>query len=528
MCGRLANDLPPELIQRIFSTSNPLPNLRPSWNVAPTMDVAVVRLHPDSRERHLDLLRWGLVPFNTKDLKSARKPINARSETVASSPMFRAAFAKRRCIVPAAAFYEWRASPSGKKLWGVERSTRPFVARRLNILPPPERMEEKMTTPDDLSRARVRFDQDATLVAVLEMGMSGWLAAATVPGLERQPLKKLAPDADALLRLLHRWRDEAVAAGRDVYRIVLMYEAGRDGFWLARWLRARGVEAHVCHPTSIAVSREHKRAKTDRLDTALLMRALLGWIRGEPGHCRMVVVPTLAEEDARRPNREHEALAAEGTRIINRVRAALFRLGIRGFNPTLKGAAGKLDGLRTPEGEPIPPNTRREMNHELARLAFVREQMKDTAQARAAEIETSPRTPEHRMTRDLARIVGVGAETADMLVREVLSRDLRDRRAVARYAGLTGSPDESGARRRERGLAKAGSARVRRGMIELAWRFLQHQRDSELAAWFRSRVDGGKRKTAMIVALARKLLIMFWQLVHTGELPRGVRLHPAA
>jgi transposase len=154
--------------------------------------------------------------------------------------------------------------------------------------------------------------------------------------------------------------------------------------------------------------------------------------------------------------------------------------------------------------------------------------MKDTAQARAAEIETSPRTPEHRMTRDLARIVGVGAETADMLVREVLSRDLRDRRAVARYAGLTGSPDESGARRRERGLAKAGSARVRRGMIELAWRFLQHQRDSELAAWFRSRVDGGKRKTAMIVALARKLLIMFWQLVHTGELPRGVRLHPAA
>jgi putative SOS response-associated peptidase YedK len=121
MCGRLANDLPPELIQRIFSTSNKLPNLRPSWNVAPTMDVPVVRLHPETRERHLDLLRWGLVPFNTSDLKSARKPINARSETVATSPMFRAAFARRRCLVPAAAFYEWKATPAGKEPFAITR-----------------------------------------------------------------------------------------------------------------------------------------------------------------------------------------------------------------------------------------------------------------------------------------------------------------------------------------------------------------------------------------------------------------------
>jgi len=122
MCGRLANDLPPELIQRIFSTSNPLPNLRPSWNVAPTMDAPVVRLHPETRERHLDLLRWGLVPFNTSDLKSARKPINARSETVATSPMFRAAFARRRCLVPAAAFYEWKATPAGKEPFAITRA----------------------------------------------------------------------------------------------------------------------------------------------------------------------------------------------------------------------------------------------------------------------------------------------------------------------------------------------------------------------------------------------------------------------
>lgn len=168
------------------------------------------------------------------------------------------------------------------------------------------------------------------------------------------------------------------------------------------------------------------------------------------------------------------------------------------------------------------------MHHTFERLAVIRTQMKETAQARDERMKGAIGKSTSEMVRSLAQIVGVGVETADMLVHEVLSRELRDRRAVARYAGLTGSPDESGAKRREKGLAKAGSARVRRGMIELAWRFLQHQRDSELAAWFRKRVDGGKRKTTMIVALARKLLIVFWQLVQTGEIPAGVRLHPTA
>ena len=128
------------------------------------------------------------------------------------------------------------------------------------------------------------------------------------------------------------------------------------------------------------------------------------------------------------------------------------------------------------------------------------------------------------MVRLLARVIGVGIETADMLVQEVLSRKLRDRRAVARYVGLTGSPDESGKRRREKGLAKAGNARVRRGLIQLAWRFLRFQKDSALAQWYRARTEGpkGVRKTTMIVALARKLLIALWRLVMTGEIPVGV------
>src|SRR2546422_11560379 len=189
-----------------------------------------------------------------------------------------------------------------------------------------------------LSRSLVALDQDSTIIAVVEMSQSSWLVAGMLPGIERQPRKKLEPSAERLLGLLHRWRDEAVKAGRKITRIALAFEAGRDGFWLARWLRAHGVEAHVIHPSSVAASREHRRAKTDRLDTELLKRGLLGWLRGERGHCKMVAVPTLAEEDAKRPSRERETLVGEATRIITRGNAAFVRLGIRGFNPKLKAA----------------------------------------------------------------------------------------------------------------------------------------------------------------------------------------------
>jgi transposase len=138
-----------------------------------------------------------------------------------------------------------------------------------------------MTNAHDLSRSLAAFEQDSTLMAVIEMSQSSWLVAGIVPGVERQPLKKLDPDQESLLRLVERWRDEAAKAGCKVTRIAVAYEAGRDGFWLARWLQARGIETYVIHSTSIAVSREHRRAKTDRLDTELLKRAFLGWLRGE-------------------------------------------------------------------------------------------------------------------------------------------------------------------------------------------------------------------------------------------------------
>ena len=381
-----------------------------------------------------------------------------------------------------------------------------------------------MTHVDDLSRCLAAMDENSTLVTVVEMSQSNWLVGGLVPGVDRRPLKKLEPDAPLLLGLLERWRDEAVKAGRTISRIALAFEAGRDGFWLARWLRVRGVEAHVIHSTSVAVSREHRRAKTDRLDTALLMRVFLGWLRGERGHCGMVAIPTIEEEDAKRPHRERESLVSERTRIINRMKSALVRLGIRGFKPELRKASQQLEGLRTPDGMPPLPNTLDEFRRDLARLALVREQIGAIEQTRQERLKQVPETGPHTMVRLLASIVGVGVETADMLVQEVLSRNLRDRRAVARYAGLTGSPDESGSRRREKGLAKSGNARVRRGLIQLAWRFLMFQKESALSRWFYERTEGpaGTRRTTMIVALARKLLIALWRMVTTGEIPAGV------
>jgi len=385
-----------------------------------------------------------------------------------------------------------------------------------------------MANQNDLSRSLVALEQNNTIIAVIEMSLNYWLIAGIVPGVDRHPLKKLNVDEKALLQLLRQWRDEAAKAGHVITRMAVAFEAGRDGFWLARWLRARGVDAHVIHPTSVAVPREHRRAKTDRLDTELLKRAFLGWLRGEPEHCRMAAIPSLQEEDAKRPTRERENLVGERTRIINRTKACLVRFGIRNFKPTLSKAPERLNELCTPEGDLLPPNTLAELRRDMARLRFIIGQINEIEAARLLRLEQARVEGPTAMVRLLARVIGVGIETADMLVHEILSRDLRDRRAVARYAGLTGAPDESGSKRREKGLAKAGNARVRRGMIQLAWRFLLHQKDSALTQWYRARTaSAGRKRKTMIVALARKLLIALWRLATTGEVPTRVVLRAA-
>jgi transposase len=393
---------------------------------------------------------------------------------------------------------------------------------------PPMRKPKRRKPFNDLSRSPTALNVNETLIAVVELSQKTWLIAGIIPGIERQPLKKLEPDENAVLNLLDRWRREAEKAGHKIKRIAVAFEAGRDGFWLARWLRARGIEAHVIHASSVAVPREHRRAKTDRLDTELLKRAFLGWLRGEREHCKMAAIPTIAEDDARRPSRERESLVGEQTRIVNRMKAALARLGIRDFNPKLGKAADRLEDLRTPEGEPIPPNTLSELRRDIDRRRLIMHQIRQVEAARLERLKQATRSGSHAMVRLLARVKSISVETADMLVHEALSRNLRDRRAVARYAGLTSSPEESGNKRREKGLARSGNIRVRRGMIQLAWRFLRFQKDSALARWYRARTDNvpGSRKK-MIVALARKLLIALWQFVREGVVPEGVVFRPA-
>ncbi len=188
------------------------------------------------------------------------------------------------------------------------------------------------------------------------------------------------------------------------------------------------------------------------------MRALLGWLRGEPKHCSMSAIPTIAEEDARRPNREHLTLVQDRIRVVNRMKATLMQFGIGTFNVKLRKAADRLAALRGPEDEPLPPNTVAELHRDMARLHLIREQIKAIEAARLDRLKRAPRKGTHPILLMLAEITGIGVETADMLVHEVLSRKLRDQRAVARYGGLTGAPDESGAKRREKGLARAGNA----------------------------------------------------------------------
>jgi transposase len=382
---------------------------------------------------------------------------------------------------------------------------------------------------DDSKACLTAFVQDSTLTVVIEMSLGAWLVAGMVHGVNREPRKKIAPNPEVLLQLLYRWRDEAIKAGKEITRIAVAYETGRDGFWLARWLRARGIDAHVIHATSVAVSREHRRAKTDRIDTAMLQRGFLGWLRGERGHCSMAIVPTVAEENGRYPHRERETLVKQRTSTINRMKSILMQFGVRNFNPVLRKAPEKLGSVRTPEGIPLPSNAVAALRRQMQRFRVIKEQIKAIERTRLQGLQRDPAEKFNAMVFLLVRIIGLGIETAEQLVHEILSRNLRDRKAVARYAGLTGSPDESGSKRREKGLSRSGNGRVRKILIQLSWRLLRFQPESDLVRWFKTRTANtqGSRKP-MIVALARKLIIALWRYGNTGLVPEGFQLRSAA
>ena len=261
---------------------------------------------------------------------------------------------------------------------------------------------------DDNKACPTAFVQDSTLVVVIEMSLSSWLVAGIIPGVSRDPLKKIDPKPEELLKLLYRWRDEAIEAGKKITRITVAYETGRDSFWLARWLRKRGIDAHVIHATSVAISREHRRAKTDRIDTAMLRRGFLGWLRGEPGHCSMAIVPNVEEEDAKRPHRERESLVHERTSTVNRMKAVLIQFGVRNFNPVMRKAREKLDAVRTPEGVPLPTNTVATLRRHMERNWVINEQIKAIEQTRLQQLEQNPADKHNAMILMLMRVIGLG------------------------------------------------------------------------------------------------------------------------
>ena len=396
----------------------------------------------------------------------------------------------------------------------------------------------------------IATDMDATLFVALELSLSSWMVVASAPG-EDKASKHGVPacDGSGLLSLLKRLRERAERRLGHPVGVLVMQEAGRDGFWVHRLLEAHAVRSVVVDPASIAVNRRSRRAKTDRIDAESMLRTLMAWARGERQVCAMVRPPTREAEDARRLNREREALLAERIRHANRIKGLLATQGVFGFEPTLRNRRARLAEVRTPEGAPLPPQLAAEIGRQVDRLELAMQQLADVEAARDAALVAKPVTrpasdmaaaagkaatsapaasllePEGAGAR-LLRLKGIGPETASVLASEAFFRDFRNRREVASYAGLAPSPWQSGGIDHEQGISKAGNARVRKTMGQLAWLWLRNQPDSALSVWYRERVRDGKSriKRIAITALARKLLVALWRFVTQGLIPTGAVL----
>ena len=397
-------------------------------------------------------------------------------------------------------------------------------------------------------------EQDATLFAALELSLSRWVVVASAPG-ESKVSKHTLPacDGPALLALLDGLRGRAERRSGRAVTVVTIQEAGRDGFWVHRLLEAHGVRSHVVDPSSVAVNRRSRRAKTDRIDAEAMLRTLMAWSRGERQVCSMVHPPTREAEDARRLSREREALLAERIRHANRIKGLLATQGIFGFEPTRHDRRARLADLRTADGQRLPPRLSTELWRQMDRLELTMQQLATVEAERDAALAADGRAGSAadaaaadcqggNDTRAAAsvgregaggrllRLKGIGPETAAVLAGEAFFRDFRNRREVAAYAGLAPSPWQSGGVDNEQGISKAGNARVRKTMGQLAWLWLRNQPDSALSLWYRNKVrDGrGRIKRIAVVALARKLLVALWRFVTQGVVPAGAALKAQA
>ena len=333
-----------------------------------------------------------------------------------------------------------------------------------------------------------------------------------------------AGDIYALLARISEFEQKAFARIGKSFPIIVIQEAGLDGFWIHRVLQQEGIESHVVDPASIATSRRRRRAKTDRIDGETLLRTLLAYKRSEPRVCAMVKAPTPEEEDRRRLCRERKILIAERVKHVNRIKGLLFCQGVSGYKPLGRDRRQRLDELRTGDGRLLPKHLKAQIGRELARLEQLLEQIKaveserDALFAAAKAAAPAPGSPAM-----LLNIKGIGPEFAAVLWSEGLFRHFDNRRQVASYAGLAPTPWQSGSVDREQGVSKAGNPRLRTTLIQLAWLWLRNQPQSALALWFKDRVsrNGGRLKKTTIVALARKLLVALWKYVTAGVVIEG-------
>jgi transposase len=364
----------------------------------------------------------------------------------------------------------------------------------------------------------------------LELSRSTWLITSLLPGGGGKMSKHTLPAGDigALLARFLEFKQKALARTGKSFSIIVIQEAGLDGFWIHRALENEGIESHVVDPASIATSRRRRRAKTDRIDGEALLRALLAHKRGEPRVCAMVKAPAPEEEDRRRHCRERKVLIAERVKHVNRIKGLLFSQGVFGYEPLRRDRREQLDLLSTGDGRRLPPHLKTQICRELDRLELLLEQVKAVeAERDALLIPQGVGAPEPAAM--LLAIKGIGPEFAAVLWAEGLFRHFDNRRQVAAYAGLAPTPWQSGSVDREQGVSKSGNPRLRTTLIQLAWLWLRHQPQSALALWFEERVkrNGGRLKKTTIVALARKLLVALWKYVTAGVVINGAVMKAA-
>jgi len=363
----------------------------------------------------------------------------------------------------------------------------------------------------------------APLMMALELGSTKWtLGVTTGPG--QRPRVRTIPAGD----LLTLEKEILVAKAR--FGLPLdaavwsCYEAGREGFWLHRFLLAHGITNHVVDSSAIEVSRRQRRAKSDGLDVRKLLSMLIRYEQGEHQVWQVVKVPSVEAEDQRHLHRDLETLKRERASTTTRIQGLLSSQGIQ--VSTLAKLPEQLDTLRLWDGTPIPPGLRRRVLRVYAHHTFLTEQIAAIEAERRAQLQTSSEASIDRI-RQLMMLKGIGINGSWLLVMEFFGwRAFKNRREVGGLAGFTPTPYQSGESAREQGMTKSGNRHVRWMTTELAWSWLRLQPDSALSVWFRERFgNGGKRLRRIgIVAVARKLLMALWRFLETGVIPAGAVL----